>query len=124
MKIILAFVSRGSYLQKSSVSVKFRETGERKKKKEKRPLRDAGSIYIDDIILIPCTCRHPKPCRQGQCHCHSETVKVWSFCASALPTRIRMQTRTHARTAHASTFHDSLILNVASLDKTLFKQRE
>lgn len=35
--------------------------------------------YVQDGILILHACRYLKSCHQGQCHCHSETVKVWSF---------------------------------------------
>lgn len=65
------------------------------------------------------------PPRQGQCHCHSETVKVWSFCwlscarASALPTRLaRTYGARHTR-RRFSRYRDSLVLNAAPLEATL-----
>lgn len=86
---------------------------ERKKerKKEKRPFAfcDAGSIYTWRIILIPHThvC-HPKPCRQGQCHCHSETVKVWSFCPVAHTSAPSRSCCSHARTRRHTHRHFAL----------------
>lgn len=83
------------------------EIEKRVKKRETRTFafRTRGAYYTTTFILIPRTCRHPEPWsrRQGQCHCHSETVKVWSFCwlsqarFCALPTRSRTHACTHVR---------------------------
>lgn len=109
--------------------VQFDSRDERKKKKRKELLLSATRGAFIRFILIPRTCRHPKPCHRGQCHCHSETVKVWSFCvrcrAHFCSSRSRVCTA-GIRTAHAfDTSHcrDSLVFQAFSTGNAAQTQR-
>lgn len=93
-----------------------RPSEERKEKKRKDLLLSATreAFIRGALFLFRTHARHPRPCRQGQCHCHSETVKVWSFCPRCrahCPFQLVLLARTHARPTTSTFRRYTLVLN-------------